>query len=514
MKNYLAARMRLYVLFIAGALGTFALVTPHLVEAQSASEKIRLMADTLRARDSGNLDLAKEKAEELIKIAPKDDNVQRLLAALNKELDRRGYQVTSAVYGQANSQDVELAMDVQSTFDTSTADAATVAADVTGAEALLAEAAADQSAKIAVAKDAITDAQKLAKLGAYSDALNLLNNASASLTLNTATASKLEDLEQTKTKILLQEARALADSGEPKAAEAKIDEYLAAGGNSHSARKLAIELDEQISDPYNLDINEISPEYVAQIKLIRDLLARGRAQYLNGDYDGASATFQEVEARDANNAEAKLFQAKIAKILGGIHKQNFYKTREQMMAEVDQQWERPKVFEISATNAVEVDEGGRIQDKLNGIVIPQVNFSGMELTRVVETLSELSVQYDPDRIGVNIIPLFNSNDSNPRVNISLRNLNLDRILQFVTQQVNFAYDVGGDAVTIQPSDSLGGSSTTVTEFFPISRATVIRLTGFRDGGGSSIGPVDPFAAPSSGGSSAPSQNEEVEEAWH
>jgi general secretion pathway protein D len=87
---------------------------------------------------------------------------------------------------------------------------------------------------------------------------------------------------------------------------------------------------------------------------------------------------------------------------------------------------------------------------------------------------------------------------------------LDRILQFVTQQVNFAYDVGGDAVTIQPSDSLGGSSTTVTEFFPISRATVIRLTGFRDGGGSSSGPVDPFAGPTSSGSSGPSQNDEVE----
>jgi general secretion pathway protein D len=36
------------------------------------------------------------------------------------------------------------------------------------------------------------------------------------------------------------------------------------------------------------------------------------------------------------------------------------------------------------------------------------------------------------------------------------------------------------------------------------------LTGFRDGGGSSSGIVDPFAAPSGGGSSGPSQNEEVE----
>ena len=176
MKNYLAARMRLSVLFIAGALGTFAFVTPHLLEAQSAPEKIRLMADTLRARDSGNLDLAKEKAEELIKIAPKDDNVQRLLGAINKELDRRGGKVTSAGYGQANSQDVELAMELSSTGNT-----VTVADTATGADAAVAEAAADQSNKINAAKDAIVDAQKIAKLGAYSDALSMLNAASTCL---------------------------------------------------------------------------------------------------------------------------------------------------------------------------------------------------------------------------------------------------------------------------------------------------------------------------------------------
>ena len=498
MKKYLATRMRLSALIIVGALVTLALVTPHLVEAQSTSEKIRLMADTLRARDSGDLDLAKEKAEALIKVAPNDENIQRLLASINRDLDRRGNRTAPVVYGQASNQVVEVAMDLQSSVNT--------------ADAVVAEAAADQDAKIAAAKDAIADARQLAKLGAYSDASNLLNAASASLTLNIATAGTIEAIEAAKAEIVLVEAKALAKSGDAKGAEALVDQYRSAGAgvDSAAASRLSRQLDKQISDPYGLDINAISPEYVAQAKIIRDLLTRGRAQYLNGDYDGASASFKEVEARDANNPEAKLFQTKIAETLGSIHNQNLYKTRGQMLTEVDQQWERPKVFDISASNVVEVDEGGRIKDKLNAIVIPQVNFSGMELTRVVETLSELSVEYDPERIGVNIIPLFNSNDSNPRVNISLRNLNLDRILQFVTQQVNFAYDVGGDAVTIQPSDSLGGSATSVTEFFPISRATVIRLTGFRDGGGSSSGPVDPFAAPSGGGSSGPSQNDEVE----
>lgn len=498
MKKYLAVRMRLSALIIVGALVTLALLTPHLVEAQSTSEKIRLMADTLRARDSGNLDQAKEKAEELIKVAPNDENIQRLLASINRDLDRRGNRTAPAVYGQASNQVAEVTMDQQSTVNT--------------ADAAVAEAAADQDAKIAAAKDAIADARQLAKLGAYSDASNLLNAASASLTLNIATAGTIKAVEAAKAEIVLVEAKALAKSGDAKGAEALVDQYRSAADreDTAAASRLSRQLDKQISDPYGLDINEISPEYVAQAKIIRDLLTRGRAQYLNGDYDGAAATFKEVEARDANNSDAKLFQTKIAELLGGIHSQNIYKTREQMLTEVDQQWERPKVFDISASNVAEVDEGGRIKDKLNAIVIPQVNFSGMELTRVVETLSELSVEYDPERVGVNIIPLFNSNDSNPRVNISLRNLNLDRILQFVTQQVNFAYDVGGDAVTIQPSDSLGGSATSVTEFFPISRATVIRLTGFRDGGGSSSGPVDPFAAPSGGGSSGPSQNEEVE----
>ncbi len=505
MKKYLAARMRLSALLVAGALGTFALATPKLVEAQSAPEKIRLMADTLRARDSGNLDLAKEKAEELIKVAPDDENVQRLLASINRELDRRGGSAEAPVYGQAAKLTPEAAMNVPA--DATGADA--TGADATGADAVVAAAVADQGAKIAAAKSAIGEADQLADLGAYSDATTLLNAAAASLTLNTATVDTIEAVEAAKARIVIKEAKALAATGDAKGAEALLEEYRAAGGDPATARRLAGKLDNQISDPYELEINEISPEYVAQSKIIRDLLTRGRAQYLNGDYDGASATFKEVEARDANNTEAKLFQTKIAELLGQIHKQNLYKTRGQMLTEVDKGWERPKVFDISTGVTGPVDLGGRIQERLNSILIPQVNFSGMELTRVIETLSELSVEYDPERVGVNIVPLFNPNDSNPRVNISLRNLNLDRILQFVTQQVNFAYDVGADAVTISP-DGGTGDVNTVTEFFPISRATVIRLTGFRDGGSSSSGPVDPFAAPTGGGSSAPSQNAEVE----
>lgn len=494
MKKYLKARMRVSSILMAGALGTFTLVAPQAIEAQSTPEKISLMAETLRARDSGNLDVAKSKAEELIKIAPNDENVQRLLASINSELDRRNG--GNAVYGQATNATPAEAM-MSSSSDG-------------GADAVAAAAAASQDANLAAAKNAIGEADKLVKLGAYTDATNLLNSASASLTLNTATERTIKALDDAKAKVVLAEAKALADAGDYKAAEDRVQDYRAAGGSSRKANSLANKIDGQMTNPYDLDIKEISPLYVEQSEIIRDLLTQGRAQYLNGDYDGASATFRIVEARDANNAEAKLFQTRIAELLGDIHKQNFYKTREQMLTEVDQSWERPKVFDITVRDEGTGSGTSPVALKMNSIVIPQVNFSGMELTRVIETLSELSLEYDPDRIGVNIVPLFDSNAANPRVNISLRNLSLDRILQFVTQQVNFGYDVGADAVTVAPTGGPDGGQGTITEFFPISRATVIRLTGFRDGGGSSSGPVDPFAAPSSGGSSGPSQSDEVE----
>ncbi|MGB0343881.1 MAG: type II secretory pathway, component PulD [Coraliomargarita sp.] len=482
-----------------------AVLVPVAAFAQDSSTKIRLMAETLRARDAGDWDTAKEKAEELLKIAPADENVQRLNASINDEIDRQN--AGKGIYGKASG--------ASAGATTGAAVPASPAADEAGAESAPAsspvdEAAAEQEKKISAAESAMEEAAKLAGLGAYADANTLLNDASSSLDLNTATAGTIADLQTARAEVVYTEAEALTEAGDYKQAEKRLSDYLAAGGDASKAASLAGKLDRAIRDPYAVDINAVSPEYVSTNEVVRDLLTRGRAQFLNGDLDGAAATFKEVEARDANNAEAKLFSTRIAERLGKIHSQNLYKTREQMLTEVDQQWERPKVFDIATREAQVSGVSGRITEKMNSIKIPQVNFSGMELTRVVQTLSELSVQYDPQKEGVNIVVLFNPEQSNPRVNISLRNLSLDRILNFVTQQVNFSYDVGEDAVTIAPSGDVPGGIASITEFFPISRATIIRLTGISDDGGLSSGPVDPFAAPVASGGGASSSDEKSE----
>ncbi len=482
-----------------------AALVPVAAFAQDSSTKIRLMAETLRARDAGDWTTAKDKAEELLKIAPADENVQRLNASINDEIDRQS--AGKGIYGNAAGASAGATTDA----------AAAPAADEAGADSAPAsspvdEAAAEQDEKISAAESAMEEAAKLAGLGAYADANTLLNDASGSLDLNTATAGTIADLQTARAEVIYTEAEALTEAGDYKQAEKRLADYLAAGGNASKAASLAGKLDRAIRDPYAVDINAVSPEYVSTNEVVRDLLTRGRAQFLNGDLDGAAATFKEVEARDANNTEAKLFSTRIAERLGKIHSQNLYKTREQMLTEVDQQWERPKVFDIATREAQVSGVSGRITEKMNSIIIPQVNFSGMELTRVVQTLSELSVEYDPQKEGVNIVVLFNPEQGNPRVNISLRNLSLDRILSFVTQQVNFSYDVGEDAVTIAPSGDVPGGIASITEFFPISRATIIRLTGISDDGGLSSGPVDPFAAPVASGGGGSSSSDEKSEA--
>ena len=215
-------------------------------------------------------------------------------------------------------------------------------------------------------------------------------------------------------------------------------------------------------------------------------IQRGRAQLLGGDYEGAGKTFAEIEVRYPDHPEVRRLQIQLAEALRSGNRLNRARTREDMINEVDRLWQRPMVFEPELDQARDVNGENPLLAKIRAIRIPRVSFSNVELTAVIETLSELSVEHDltpgPGPRGVNIIPLYDPNTrTDPKVSISLRNLSLEKILQFVSQQVNFQYDIVEDAIVVQPSDGPDGAANVLTEFFPVSRATVIRLVGGKAG---------------------------------
>jgi general secretion pathway protein D len=289
--------------------------------------------------------------------------------------------------------------------------------------------------------------------------------------------------------LLLSINQSIEDEGliVPNASDAEVEADQQVSGKFAFIKKI-----QQVSQSKLLPVEEVSPVFAEQSSEVENLLLIARSQIAAGDLASATSTIEEIEARNPNSKEAKLLAIKLSQALEGIQGLNLYKTRANMLNSVDNSWEQAKVFELENTDAAAKAVVPTLFRKLENIVLPKVNFTGMALTRVIETLSELSVQYDPEGQGVNMVALFDSSEFNPKVNITLRNLSLDKILQFVTQQVNFTYDVGQDAVTIQASDSIGGSSSTLTEFFPLSRATVIRLTGLRDTSSSSSESDDPF----------------------
>ena len=166
------------------------------------------------------------------------------------------------------------------------------------------------------------------------------------------------------------------------------------------------------------------------------------------------------------------------------------RSRGQLLEEVDQAWRRPKIFERE-TKVGLAGPGPGLREKLSRIILPRVSFNDVPLSRVIDTLSALSEEYDLTATGVNMV-LIDSTSADPAVNLTLRNLGLNRILDFVVESVGYEYDVQDDVIVVRPGTG-GPGARLETDFFPISRSTIIRLTGIgtRYGTGAFY-PNDPF----------------------
>jgi len=154
----------------------------------------------------------------------------------------------------------------------------------------------------------------------------------------------------------------------------------------------------------------------------------------------------------------------------------YLKTRKELLEEVMKSWQWPGTVSEAASGGAEELSPGLVQRKLGTISIPAVNFSNVALNRVVSALAAVAEEFDTTDAkpkGVNII-LIDPANANPPVTITLRNLTLKRILDLVTDSVGYQYEIQADAVIVRPG---GERSVLTTEVFPVSRATVIRMTG-------------------------------------
>lgn len=448
----------------------------------TTQEKIRLMSEALAAREAGNLEEARDNLQRLVEMDPDDPGLRRLLESVEQSI--------------AEQQPAASATPVPAVPGASTpAETLTPApsADAGGeapspAAALTAEQAAQLQVRVDEAMALQGLASQQANEGNYADAIASLEMARAELPVNAVTAQLHQDIERDLAEAHLGLAQSRLAAGDLAGARSSLQAYSQAAPGDQRARQLEADL----YDPSYVPIDEASPGFVEEQQKIKEMIRIGRAQYLNGDIIGAESTFRQVEAVDVYNAEAKAMLNRIAQEKSRRNHLDRSKTRSQMIEEVGLGWQRPQIFIERPEEAPDDPEPLPLEIKLSQITIPTVNFSGMELSRVVTSLSQISREYDSEGEGVNIV-LMDPDRTEPLVYINVRDLSLKRILDLIVDSVNFQYQVEEDAVIVRPG--VRRRPDLLTENFPVSPATVRRIIGQVSGGQQEVEVNDPFAAP-------------------
>jgi general secretion pathway protein D len=235
------------------------------------------------------------------------------------------------------------------------------------------------------------------------------------------------------------------------------------------------------------------PVFAVERAELEDMIARGRAHYAAGDTDEAQATFRAVEARQPDDMTARSFLMRIAQEKAAAGVLNREKSRAQLLEEVTKSWQRPGMHEQRRPGSAPLADVAPLAKRLSEIIIPYLSFTGPDATiaAVVDALGGLSEEYDDSGMapkGVNIV-LIDPGGRNPLVRLTLRNASLKRILDLLTGQIGYQYEIQADAVLVRPGDE---TTNLATQFFPVTRATVLRMTGLTGpaGGG---GARDPYA---------------------
>ena len=233
----------------------------------------------------------------------------------------------------------------------------------------------------------------------------------------------------------------------------------------------------------------ITPEFADDRAKVEELLMQGNGYFDSGRYDLAQKRYQQVLAVDKYNSAAFRGMEQVE-----VGKQRYYdsaynETRSRMLWQVDKAWERPKrrFVDARSTDSSALAEERRGTElmlaRLNGIVIPRVDFRDATVRQAVGFLQQRSRDLDtsedaPERRGVNIVlklpaasapapasleiegesaaPAGFSADS--RITLNLSNVPLYEALRYVATLAGLKVKVEPFAVSIvplsEPTDTL------------------------------------------------------------
>lgn len=532
-------------------------------DGDTAARKPQLLAEALKARDEGNLQAAKVKFEAILAIDAKDVGATEGLASVNSAIseaeaakkaadapkpdapvvpadeaasnEKLFAQVTKVIEDARNKSaagDHKAALEqldvAAGALAENTAPAAQalrdsislakqevgVARDAGGPSAAKAEVnrlARANSDSIGKQGDVVSSAESLIRQGtAESIDKALADLDTADRTLGSASLSNAglkERIKDAKGSALARRALVAIEARDMIKATAVIAQYAELKGNDDArVIRLQKEFASKRNDPTYRNVDEISPGLRVKDDKVNELLVRGRARYLYGDYQGALDSYREVLQYQPNNSESKAYQIRIRQMLSeNSGRWNLGVTKGKLLELLDESWKLPEVFNRENVKVDSANGNDPVIEKMKSIQLPEgFLVRDQPLDRALILLQTQAATYDKDQKGVNIV-LIDTANKNPTVSIQLRGVSVYQALDYTCKRVGFSFTIGSGGIVEVREDT--GDSLLETEIYPLSTAAVLKMTGLGAGGTGGAaagggGAASPFGGAAAGGAGA------------
>jgi general secretion pathway protein D len=275
-------------------------------------------------------------------------------------------------------------------------------------------------------------------------------------------------------------------------------------------------------------------------RTVEELLREGQAYFDEEEYDQAELLFDSVLLQDDYNTVAMRFLRKIADRKMKVSTTEREATVARMMQDVRDAWNPPRRRDIVLPETVREDQGTdmvtpsrRLQEKMEGLIIPRIEFREANIQDVVAFLRDASEAADvTDGTGVNIIlnldvPGGSSPASRPaaaeepaeagdewdwglpeaadpvpsfdepatggaisRITLNLRRVSLMDAIRYITEVARLSYRIEDNVVVITPAGLAVGPI--ITRLYPV-QPSILDVIAERDeeeadaGGGGEFG---------------------------
>ncbi len=155
---------------------------------------------------------------------------------------------------------------------------------------------------------------------------------------------------------------------------------------------------------------ERRPEIREKRENIDEMMREGRAYYEAGELDRAELLFESVLVRDEYHVDAMRYLRRISEDKMAASNRLRETTTAQMIQQVRDAWNPPRRDEVLLPADLigpgptdMVTPARRLQEKMEAIIIPRIEFRQANIRDVISFLRDASEAADPDREGVNII---------------------------------------------------------------------------------------------------------------